>query len=155
MGFPMRNHAPPTYRRFFTTPAPYSTKVVKWIWYTWTYQKPVKQAEQVWPWGKPSSVVPIIAHRRPTKCHSEWCNIRAIAVCSVIPQGSILGPSLFLLYVNDLPDAVEESNITTFADDKKIYKEVKSAADTWTLGQKTPVSLLTRQNARLREYPGN
>ena len=79
MGFPMGNHAPTTYRRFFTTLAPYSTKVVKWIWYTRTYQKPVKQAAQVWPWGKPSSVVPIIAHRRPTKCHREWCNIRAIA----------------------------------------------------------------------------
>ena len=41
-------------------------------------------------------------------------------VCSGVTQGSILGPAQFLLYVNDLPDAVEESNIAMFADDTKI-----------------------------------
>ena len=29
--------------------------------------------------GKPSSMVPIIPHGPPTTCHSEWCNIKAIA----------------------------------------------------------------------------
>ena len=37
------------------------------------------------------------------------------------------------MYVNDLPDAVEENNIAIFADDTKIYKEVKSAADVVSL----------------------
>jgi len=41
-------------------------------------------------------------------------------ICSGVPQGSILGPAQFLLYVNDPPDAVEESNIAMFADDTKI-----------------------------------
>ena len=52
-----------------------------------------------------------------------------LPICSGVPQGSILGPALFFLFINDLSDAVEESNIDMFADDTNIYKEVKSAAD--------------------------
>jgi len=41
-------------------------------------------------------------------------------VKSGVPQGSVLGPLLFILYVNDLPDAIH-SNCKLFADDTKIY----------------------------------
>ena len=41
-------------------------------------------------------------------------------VRSGVPQGSILGPLLVLLYVNDLPDSVK-ATAKMFADDKKIY----------------------------------
>ena len=47
---------------------------------------------------------------------SLWHN-----VTSGIPQGSVLGPVLFLLYINDLPDNVT-SNVYMFADDAKIYR---------------------------------
>ena len=42
------------------------------------------------------------------------------AVTSGIPQGSVLGPLLFVLYINDLPSCVQ-SNIRLFADDTKIF----------------------------------
>jgi hypothetical protein len=46
-------------------------------------------------------------------------------VTSGIPQGSVLGPVLFIIYINDLPDRV--SSITSlFADDTKIYRSINS-----------------------------
>ena len=45
---------------------------------------------------------------------------------------SVLGPLLFVLYVNDIPDLIE-SNIRMFADDTKIYSVIKSFNDSLKL----------------------
>ena len=49
-------------------------------------------------------------------------------VTSGIPQVSVLGPTLFIIYINDLPETVE-SMVHSFADDTKIYRKIATEND--------------------------
>ena len=56
-------------------------------------------------------------------CPSDWRN-----VTSGVPQGSVLGPTLFVLYINDLPSTTL-SSLWLFADDAKLTREIKNNED--------------------------
>ena len=56
---------------------------------------------------------------------SEW-----LTVTSGVPHGSILGPALFILFINDMPNVISNSStLALFADDAKCLRMIKSVKD--------------------------
>ena len=58
---------------------------------------------------------------------SDWA-----PVVSGVPQGTVLGPLLFSLYINDIPVGID-SQIRLFADDCVCYREIRTVEDTLKL----------------------
>ena len=80
----------------------------------------------------------------------EGAKSKAAHVVSGVPQGTVLGPTLFLLYINDLPGQVS-STTRLFADDCMLYREINSTADTKIL-QKDLDALQQWENTWLMSF---
>ena len=65
-----------------------------------------------------------------SNCKSETST--PVNVDSGVPQGTVLGPLMFLIYINDIGSNIS-STIRLFADNSLLYREVKSESDCHTL----------------------
>ena len=60
----------------------------------------------------------------------DGCVSNSNPVLSGVPQGTVLGPLLFLIYINDIADNLSPgSSLRLFADDSLLYREIKSPID--------------------------
>ena len=59
--------------------------------------------------------------KQRTSCSDATCISDPLPVTFGVPKGSILGPLLFLVYINDLPLAIKNCEATLYADDTALY----------------------------------
>ena len=82
-----------------------------------------------------------------------WLLYGSIDVESVVPQGSVLGPSLFLLYINDMPEGIK-STVRLFADDTIAYLTISSDKDSNDLQNDLDKLALWETKWKMSFHPG-
>ena len=60
-------------------------------------------------------------NQRSQKVYINGCLSDSAKITSGVPQGSVLGPLLFIIFINDLPSVVSSSSSHLFADDSKLH----------------------------------
>jgi len=78
--------------------------------------------------GKVNRWIQSFLSHRSQKVVLDGHKSESVAVESGVPQGSVLGPSLFLYYINDLPEGLR-SKVRLFADDTIVYLTISDNSD--------------------------
>ena len=79
--------------------------------------------------GKELSLMHSYLSDRSQCCSIEGMVSDFIPITSGVPQGSILGPLLFIIYVNDLQDVTRSCDLSMYADDTHITSALKKSSD--------------------------
>ena len=69
-----------------------------------------------------------LSDRYQTVCVDGSLSIFALVI-SGVPQGSVLGPILFILFINELDDSILDSILGKFADDTRVQRHISQATD--------------------------
>ena len=78
----------------------------------------------------------------------------SVDVLSGVPQGSILGPLLFVLFINDIYENInKDSNIALFADYTKIWRDINSESDCETLQNDINTLSIWSRNNKMSFHP--
>ena len=81
------------------------------------------------------------------------CKSKVFDVISGVPQGSVLGPILFIIFINSLVDKAGTANLFIYADDLKIFKEICSEEDAESLQEDLYKLYNWTQYSLLRLHP--
>ena len=82
--------------------------------------------------GKVLSVIKSFLSGRSLQVVINGQSSQAHSINAGVPQGSILGPTLFLLFINDLPNHILNSLVNIYADDTSLYRCTSSDVDDHT-----------------------
>ena len=80
--------------------------------------------------GQIFGLIPSFLSNRRLRVVLDVTSSQEYPVNAGVPQGSILGPTHFLLYINELPDNVI-CDIAIYADDTTLYSNCYQASDLW------------------------
>ena len=85
----------------------------------------------------------------------DGCISKAKPVLSGVPQGTVLGPLFFLIYINDIGDKLSPgTNLRLFADDSLLYREINSILDTSILQKDLDALQSWEAENKMEFHPG-
>ena len=90
-----------------------------------------------------------------TTSSCQWIMFEFLPIISGVPQGSVLGPLLFIIYINEVAQLplTAESKLAMYADDILLYRPVRSTADLICLQEDTTSLGLWANSVNLRFNP--
>ena len=86
-------------------------------------------------YGLEDPILAWIKDFRKQQVYVNGCKSKYFDVISGVPQGSVLGPALFIIFINILVDKSGKSELFLYANDLKIFKEISSEEDAEALQQ--------------------
>ena len=98
------------------------------------HQRLLKKVTSQWDHRITSLLDGKLLTRRTQQVVLDGVTSDSVYVSSGVPQGTVLGPAMFLLYINDLPRKIN-STVRLLADDCIMYKRITTQADNNILQQ--------------------
>ena len=90
----------------------------------------------------------------PTSTSLDGVKSSLKPVLSGVPQGSILGPILFVLFINDLHEGIStDTHIALYADDTKLWRSIKNEEDITQLQRDINILYFWSLNNKMKFHP--